>query len=233
MRSVRYATASSFYHKKITLITALFFFLFSFLLTGLFNLIDFEKEFLRTMPDFVDIEKQTSYHYQLIQYYWHLYLGSVIFFGVTFLLLMYVTLRIKKEEIHTWYHMHFSNMYVTKQLLLELCLPALLGIFSFLLFTLMFQETYNTVLWAARDAILQSSHLETPAFLAKSTDQDVTITNIQHLGIQTIQAFSFDFKSMQSLYTIRNCFVNCLILLGIPLVCGTPFTLIYLRTHQK
>ncbi len=45
MRSVRYATASSFYHKKITLITALFFFLFSFLLTGLFNLIDFEKEF--------------------------------------------------------------------------------------------------------------------------------------------------------------------------------------------
>ena len=61
MRSVRYATASSFYHKKITLITALFFFLFSFLLTGLFNLIDFEKEFLRTMPDFVDIEKQTSY----------------------------------------------------------------------------------------------------------------------------------------------------------------------------
>ena len=43
MRSVRYATASSFYHKKITLITALFFFLFSFLLTGLFNLIDFEK----------------------------------------------------------------------------------------------------------------------------------------------------------------------------------------------
>ncbi|MDU4029795.1 MAG: hypothetical protein E7H37_06645, partial [Enterococcus faecalis] len=215
MRSVRYATASSFYHKKITLITALFFFLFSFLLTGLFNLIDFEKEFLRTMPDFVDIEKQTSYHYQLIQYYWHLYLGSVIFFGVTFLLLMYVTLRIKKEEIHTWYHMHFSNMYVTKQLLLELCLPALLGIFSFLLFTLMFQETYNTVLWAARDAILQWSHLETPAFLAKSTDQDVTITNIQHLGIQTIQAFSFDFKSMQSLYTIRNCFVNCLILLGI------------------
>ena len=112
-------------------------------------------------------------------------------------------------------------------------LPALLGIFSFLLFTLMFQETYNTVLWAARDAILQWSHLETPAFLAKSTDQDVTITNIQHLGIQTIQAFSFDFKSMQSLYTIRNCFVNCLILLGIPLVCGTPFTLIYLRTHQK
>lgn len=45
MRSVRYATASSFYHKKITLITALFFFLFSFLLTGLFNLIDFEKSF--------------------------------------------------------------------------------------------------------------------------------------------------------------------------------------------
>ena len=43
MRSVRYATASSFYHKKITLITALFFFLISFLLTGLFNLIDFEK----------------------------------------------------------------------------------------------------------------------------------------------------------------------------------------------
>lgn len=105
--------------------------------------------------------------------------------------------------------------------------------FQFLLFTLMFQETYNTVLWAARDAILQWSHLETPAFLAKSTDQDVTITNIQHLGIQTIQAFSFDFKSMQSLYTIRNCFVNCLILFGIPLVCGTPFTLIYLRTHQK
>lgn len=98
MRSVRYATASSFYHKKITLITALFFFLFSFLLTGLFNLIDFEKEFLRTMPDFVDIEKQTSYHYQLIQYYWHLYLGSVIFFGVTFLLLMYVTLRIKRKK---------------------------------------------------------------------------------------------------------------------------------------
>ena len=44
MRSVRYATASSFII-KITLITALFFFLFSFLLTGLFNLIDFEKEF--------------------------------------------------------------------------------------------------------------------------------------------------------------------------------------------
>ena len=44
MRSVRYATASSFII-KITLITALFFFLFSFLLTGLFNLIDFEKSF--------------------------------------------------------------------------------------------------------------------------------------------------------------------------------------------
>lgn len=58
----------------------------------------------------------------------------------------------------------------------------------------MFQETYNTVLWAARDAILQWSHLETPAFLAKSTDQDVTITNIQHLGIQTIQAFSLILK---------------------------------------
>ena len=57
MRSVRYATASSFII-KITLITALFFFLFSFLLTGLFNLIDFEKEFLRTMPDFVDIENK-------------------------------------------------------------------------------------------------------------------------------------------------------------------------------
>lgn len=111
MRSVRYATASSFYHKKITLITALFFFLFSFLLTGLFNLIDFEKEFLRTMPDFVDIEKQTSYHYQLIQYYWHLYLGSVIFFGVTFLLLMYVTLRIKKGR-NTYMVSHALFKYV-------------------------------------------------------------------------------------------------------------------------
>ena len=61
--------------------------------------------------------------------------------------------------------------------------------FQFLLFTLMFQETYNTVLWAARDAILQWSHLETPAFLAKSTDQDVTITNIQHLGFKRSKRF--------------------------------------------
>ena len=44
MRSVRYATASSFYHKnhvnhRTLLLPVLF------LLTGLFNLIDFEKSF--------------------------------------------------------------------------------------------------------------------------------------------------------------------------------------------
>ncbi len=44
-------------------------------------------------------------------------------------------------------------MYVTKQLLLELCFTGSIRNFQFLLFTLMFQETYNTVLWAARDAI--------------------------------------------------------------------------------
>ena len=90
-------------------------------------------------------------------------------------------------------------MYVTKQLLLELCLPALLE-FSVLLFTLMFQETYNTVLWAARDAILQWSHLETPAFLAKSTDQDVTITNIQHLGFKRSKRFLLILKYAVTLY---------------------------------
>lgn len=69
-------------------------------------------------------------------------------------------------------------------------------------------------------------------FLAKSTDQDVTITNIQHLGIQADENVFFDFKSADA-SAIRNCFVNCLILLGIPLVCGTPFTLIYFYAHIR
>lgn len=236
MKSVHYATASMGYHKKTTFLTISFFFFFSFLLTGLMNLKAIEKELLQQLSRLKSISIHAGYYQQLINQYQAIYFYILLFFVLTFFLLMLYTLSSKKEELRKWQLMGFSTGYILKQLLLEVVISASIAVSSFLLFTLLFQETYESILWQFR--LWLANHLniqELPFFTLNSatTIEATPAKAVTGSAIKTLDFFNFGVDGLTYSTTVKDClFSNCLLFL-LALLIIIPLALLYIHKEKK
>ena len=143
MKTIHYAIASNTYHLKKTIILSIIFLLFLSLLTGTLNLIDIEKILYNQYIDFTNTTPTALFQKRLQNYYFLILFLYVIAISIY----SYFFLKTKQEDLIKWKLMGLSNFFIIKQILVEFFIPTFFVTFSVLLFLLIFQNTYDSVLF--------------------------------------------------------------------------------------
>lgn len=150
MKNIRYAFASVSYHKKISFSIGVCSAFFLFLLTSILNLKDLESSLYNQVSTVIN---NTDYHFnyqKIMQLYTSLYIVMLVLWTILITLLLFISLKLKKQDMMKWRIMGFSNGFVTKQSILESMIPIAFGILVTAVFLGVCQHTYEYILIQAR-----------------------------------------------------------------------------------
>jgi len=150
LKNIRYAFASVSYHKKISFSIGVCSALFLFLLTSILNLKDLERSLYNQVSTVIN---NTDYHFnyqKIMQLYTSLYVVTLVLWTILITLLLFISLKLKKQDMMKWRIMGFSNGFVMKQSILESIIPIAFGILVTAVFLGVCQHTYEYILIQAR-----------------------------------------------------------------------------------
>lgn len=150
MKNIRYAFASVSYHKKISFSIGVCSAFFLFLLTSILNLKDLESSLYNQVSTIIN---NTDYHFnyqKIMQLYTSLYIVTLVLWTILITLLLFISLKLKKQDMMKWRIMGFSNGFVMKQSILESMIPIAFGILVTAVFLGVCQHTYEYILIQAR-----------------------------------------------------------------------------------
>ncbi|EOL44243.1 hypothetical protein [Enterococcus caccae] len=150
MKNIRYAFASVSYHKKISFVIGASSAIFLFLLTSLLNLKYLETSLYDQVSPLINNSDYHLNYQKTMQLYTSLYIVTLILWTILIALFVFISLKIKQQDMLKWRIMGFSNRFVIKQSILESIIPIALGIFTIALFLGVCQHTYEFILIEVR-----------------------------------------------------------------------------------
>lgn len=214
MKSIRYALASVSYHKKISFSIGICSAFFLFILTSLLNLIDIEKSFYSQLSTLANVADYHINYQKTIQFYSSLYLITCFVWGSLITILLFISLKIKKQDMMKWRIMGFSNRFVIKQSILESIIPIITGIVTVAVFLAVCQHTYEYILIQARPLFAKGLGIKPVAFFSSNLLVESTPNYLAN------KAGDIHFLSMRisnlPIVTIFKAFSrNCLLLLSL------------------
>ncbi|WP_430601746.1 hypothetical protein IGJ02_001770 [Enterococcus sp. DIV0724b] len=232
MKNLRYAFASVSYHKKISFVIGACSTFFLFILTGILNLRDIERSFYTQVSSIIN---NTDYHtnYQkIMQMYSSIYLFILFIWMILITGLLFISLKLKKQDMMKWRIMGFSNRFVIKQSILESIIPMIIGIITTAVFLIVFQHTYEYILLHARPLLADKMGIKRVPFFSSKVIVESTPNQFINTAGDTY------FLSMRisglSVNTIFKAFTkNCLLLLAIATGITLSATYFLSKTSKK
>ncbi|ALS00541.1 hypothetical protein ATZ33_03880 [Enterococcus silesiacus] len=220
MKSIRYAFASVSYHKKISFGIGVCSAFFLFILTSILNLIDIEKSFYNQISNLLNVTDYHTNYQKTIQFYSSLYLITLFVWGLLFTMLLFISLKIKKQDMMKWRIMGFSNRFVIKQSILESIIPILAGIITMALFLIVCQHTYEYILIQVRPLLAKSLGVKPVAFFSSKVLIESTPNHLANTASDT-HFLSMSISNLPILTIFKAFSRNCLLLLSV----GSSITL--------
>ncbi|WYJ98460.1 hypothetical protein DOK67_0002771 [Enterococcus sp. DIV0212c] len=227
MKNIRYAFASVSYHKKISFGIGICSAFFLFLTTSILNLIDMEKILHDQVSNLPNISDYLVNYHKIIKLYSSLYLAVLFIWVVLTAVIIFISLRVKEQDMLKWRIMGFSKRFVIKQLLWENLIPIIVGMFTAAVFLLVCQHTYEFILMQIRPLITDGLGIKRVAFFSsnfilESTPNQMvnTIGNTHFLsiGISGLPVATI-FRAF-----LKNCFALLSITTGITLLLSSSFS---------
>ncbi|MDA9470431.1 hypothetical protein [Enterococcus sp. 5H] len=213
MKNIRYAFASVSYHKKISFCIGVCSAFFLFLSTSILNLIDMEKNLYKQVSNLANISDYITNYQKITRTYFVLYLILICLWTILITALVYISLKMKKQDIIKWRIMGFSNRFVIKQSIWEILIPALAGIITTALFLLVCQHTYEFILNQIKPLIANGMGIKRVAFFSSN----VVLESIPNQFMNTTGNTHFLSLEISQLpvATVFKAFIkNCLILVS-------------------
>lgn len=177
----------------------------------------------------------TEYHanYQkIMQVYSSLYIICLLLWIILMTLVVFISLKIKEQDIMKWRIMGFSNRFVIKQTILEILIPMMLGILMTAVFLIVCQHTYEYLLIKTRPLLSSGMGIKQVPFFSSQ----VLIESTPNAAIN--KAVDTHFLSMRisslSVSTIFNAFSkNCLLMISLTTGITLASTSIISRKSKK
>lgn len=164
MKNIRYALASASYHKKSSIAIISVFFIFLILLTSLLNLIDINTYSYHQFEKFGFNSEAISQHKELLTSYYFIIGFTLFLFTILFIFCLFFSLKEKKQDLVKWRLMGFTTSTVIKQFLIEILVLLFISLCFVAIVTLVFQQTYETILVNSENFFTQSKIAEVPVF---------------------------------------------------------------------
>ncbi|MGM0217283.1 hypothetical protein [Enterococcus sp. AZ126] len=214
MNNIRYAFASVSYHKKFSFAVGISSAFFLFLLTSILNLRDIENSFYNQVNTIINNNEYHMNYQKIMQLYSSLYIVTFFIWIVLISTLIYLSLKMKKQDMMKWRIMGFSNRYVIQQSILESIIPLLIGVLITAVFLLICQHTYEYILIQMRPLLTNAMGIKRVAFFSPNVfventpNQLISTPSDTHFLTTSINNLPFD--------TILKAFIkNCLLLVTI------------------
>lgn len=228
MKNIRYAYASVSYHKKTSVSLGLFSGLFLVLSTSILNLIDLENTFYQQVKDLANLSDYLKNHQKFI----HLFLVMYIILLVVALfiigLLIFSTLRLKRQDMLKWRIMGFKRSFIIKQAVLETLIPLMIGIFFAAFALLVCQHTYEFLLIRIKPILAAQFGIERVTFFSPNLVVERTPNQVMTANGNTT-FISLGITNLPISVIFKAFLKNCLILTGTTTLVTSISTYLFLK----
>ncbi|MGX7148934.1 FtsX-like permease family protein [Enterococcus ureasiticus] len=232
MKNIRYALASVSYHKKLSFGIGVCSAFFLFLLTSFLNLQDIEKSFYNQVSSLVYNNEYHMNYQKLMQLYSSLYLVTLFVWVILITILVFISLKLKKQDMLKWRIMGFSNRFVIKQSILESVIPILAGVITVAVFLIVCQHTYEYILIYIRPMLSNGMGIKRVPFFSSHVLVESTPNQVINTSGDT-HFLAINIRNLPANTIFNAFFKNCLLLLFITTTITLISTYFISRKSQK
>lgn len=159
-----------------------------------------------------NISNYVTNYQKIIHSYTVIYLVLLCIWTILISVLIYISLRAKKQDMLKWRIMGFSNRFIVSQTILEGLIPVLLGILTAALFFLVCQHTYEFLLVQIRPFITNEIGIEHVSFFSSDVIVESTPNELTKPS-GDILFLSLGWNQLSSSIILHAFIKSCLILL--------------------
>lgn len=191
-----------------------------------------EKNLYKQVSNLANISDYITNYQKITRTYFVLYLILICLWTILITVLVYISLKMKKQDIIKWRIMGFSKRFVIKQSIWEILIPALAGIITTALFLLVCQNTYEFILNQTRPLIPNGMGIKRVAFFSSN----VVLESIPNQFMNTTGNTHFISLEISQLpvATVFKAFIkNCLILVSTTTVVTIFLTYSFSRKSKQ
>lgn len=191
-----------------------------------------EKSLYKQVSNLANISDYIVNYQKITRTYLVLYLLLICLWTILIIVLVYISLKMKKQDIIKWRIMGFSNRFVIKQSIWEILIPALAGIITTALFLLVCQHTYDFILSQIRPLIANGMGIKKVAFFSSN----IVLESIPNQFMNTTGNTHFLSLEISQLpiTTVFKAFIkNCLIVVSSTIIVTLFLTYFFSRKTKQ